>query len=217
MISHHDRCVFVHIPKCAGQSVEMFFLNRAGLDWERRAPLLLRANDVSSLGPPRLAHLKARQYVDNKWMTQTQFDEYFKFAFVRNPWDRTASFYRYLQYDRRCSFSRFVLKHLPEQIEKKNWFLCPQAEYIYDSNGNSLVDFVGRFETLAKDFTMACERIGVPNARLPHVNDSRRSKPGPMRWLRRRALPYRDMYDSHSMKLVEDLYKADIEAFDYRF
>lgn len=217
MISHHDKCVFVHIPKCAGQSVETFFLNRVGLDWGTRTPLLLSPNDVPALGPPRLAHLKAHQYVDNKWMTPAQFEGYFKFAFVRNPWDRTASFYRFLGYDMRCSFSRFVRKHLPRQMEKKSWFLCPQAEYIHDMDGRLLVDFVGRYETLAQDFDMACRHIGVPDVGLPHVNESRKSRPGPLRWLKRRALPYRDMYDSRSVKLVADIYQADIEAFEYRF
>jgi len=66
LISHHDKCLFVHVPKCAGQSVEMFFLDRIGLDWERRAPLLLRPNDVPALGPPRLAHLKAAEYVEKR-------------------------------------------------------------------------------------------------------------------------------------------------------
>lgn len=217
LISHHDKCVFVHIPKCAGQSIETFFLDRIGLDWERRSPLLLRPNDVPALGPPRLAHLKAHQYVQNRWMTQAQFDEYFKFAFVRNPWDRIASFYRYLGYDGRCSFPRFVLKHLPEQIEKKNWFLCPQVEYVYDTDGKLLVDFVGRFEALANDFTLVGGHVGAPDARLPHINDSRKSRPSPMPWFRRRALPYRDMYDSRSIEVVAGMYEADIEAFDYSF
>lgn len=218
MISHHDRCVFVHIPKCAGQSIEMFFLDRTGLDWKRRAPLLLRLNDAPALGPPRLAHLKAHQYVEHKWMTAAQFDEYFKFAFVRNPWDRVASFYRHLGYDWRCSFSRFVLKHLPGLIEKKPWFFCPQAEFVHDADGKLLVDFVGRFETLAQDFAIACEHIGVSGATLPHFNDdSRKSRPGAKRWLRRRSLPYRDMYDSRSMKFVAGIYEADAEAFKYEF
>lgn len=216
MISHHDRCVFVHVPKCAGQSVEMFFLKRAGLDWETRAPFLLRWNDVPALGPPRLAHLKAREYVANKWMPQAQFDEYFKFALVRNPWDRIASFYRYLGYDWRCPFSRFVLHHLPRVLERKRWFLGPQAEYVQGRDGKLLVDFVGRFESLQQDFTTACERIGILDARLPHVNDSRKPK-GPMRWLKRRSMPYKDMYDSRSAKLVATLYEADVDIFKYNY
>jgi hypothetical protein len=197
--------------------VEVFFLGRIGLDWGTRAPLLLRLNDVPALGPPKLAHLKAYEYVEKKWMTPAQFDEYFKFALVRNPWDRIASFYRYLGFDRRCSFSRFVSKHLQQQIEKKQWFLCPQAEYLYDANNKLLVDFVGRFETLALDFAIVCQHMGLPDSRLPHVNDSKRARPGVMRWIRRAPLPYRDMYDTRSKQVVASLYGVDIETFKYSF
>lgn len=218
MISHHDQCVFVHVPKCAGQSIEQFFLRRIGLDWERRAPLLLRPNDVPALGPPRLAHLKASEYVESRWMTQEQFDRYFKFTIVRDPWDRTASFYRFLGFDRRCSFSQFVERHLAAQMEKKAWFLCPQADYLFDASGRLLVDFVGRFERLAADFTEACARMGIAEAKLPHVNDSKKhSASGLNRWLRRRVLPYREMYDTRSRDTVERLYASDVEAFGYVF
>ncbi len=217
MISHHDRCVFVHIPKCAGQSIEMFFLARVGLDWERRAPLLLRWNDTPALGPPRLAHLKAHQYVENRWMTQAQFDEYFKFAFVRDPWDRVASFYRYLGYDWRCSFPRFVRTHLPRQIEKKNYFLCPQSEFVLDRNGRLLVDFVGRFETLQQDFAAACRHLGISDPVLPHVNDSRRPTRGLMRRFKRRPRPYHEMYDSRTAAIVGALYESDVDTFKYSY
>jgi hypothetical protein len=217
LISHHDKCVFVHVPKCAGQSVELFFLDRIGLDWERRAPLLLRPNDVPGLGPPRLAHLKAHEYVQKRWMTPAQFDEYFKFTFVRNPWDRVASFYRFLGYDRLSSFPGFVRKHLPRQMEKKSWFLCPQADYLYDEDNKLLVDFVGRFETLAQDFQAACTHMGIPDPRLPHVNQSLKSRPGLKGWLRRPPLPYRDMYDERSKVLVGKMYERDVEAFRYPF
>lgn len=217
MISHHDKCLFVHVPKCAGQSIELFFLDRIGLDWERRAPLLLRPNDVPALGPPRLAHLKAHEYVANKWMTPVQFNEYFKFTVVRNPWDRIASFYRFLGYDRLSSFRGFVQRYLPRQMEKKAWFLCPQADYLYGRDNELLVDFVGRFEMLAQDFAAACEHMGISGARLPHVNQSLTSRPGPKGWLRRRPLPYRDMYDDRSRALVRKLYERDVEAFSYQF
>jgi hypothetical protein len=217
LISHHDKCVFVHVPKCAGQSVEQFFLRRIGLDWERRAPLLLRPNDVPALGPPRLAHLKAGEYVAKKWMTPEQFDGYFKFTFVRNPWDRTASFYRFLGYDRFCSFPTFVARHLPRKMESKAWFLCPQADYLYGADDALLVDFVGRFETLAADFAAICERMGIEDRRLPHVNDSQKKRPGLLSRLRRRARPYREMYDARSRQTVASLYSSDVDRFGYEF
>jgi len=195
----------------------MFFLGRIGLDWERRAPLLLRPNDVPALGPPRLAHLKAHEYVEKRWMTQDQFDAYFKFTFVRNPWDRTASFYRFLGFGRFCSFSTFVHRYLPVQMEKMAWFLCPQSEYVYGPDGEPLVDFVGHFESLASDFARVCDRMGIANPVLPHVNDSKKPGGGLFRLPRRRPLPYREMYDARSREFIGKLYESDVEAFAYDF
>ncbi len=216
MILHHDQCVFVHVPKCAGQSIEQFFLKRVGLTWDLRAPLLLRPNDKPDLGPPRLAHLKARDYVEKKWLSPQQFDTYYRFAFVRNPWDRTASFYR-TGYDRVCSFPIFVRFHLPRLLERKPWFFGPQVDYLHDDGGRLLVDFVGRYERLAADFQQVCTQLDIPDATLPHANDSSRGIGRIARWLRRRPRPYADMFDSRSKTAIARLYGADIDAFKYRF
>lgn len=215
MISHHDQCLFVHVPKTAGQSIQCFFLNRVGLALEDRAPLLLRPNDNPHLGPPRLSHLKAHEYVEKKWMTPQQFEAYYRFSFVRNPWDRTASFYR-TGYDRVCSFSSFVRYHLPRLLKRKPWFFGPQADFIYDGNGRLLVEFVGRYENLADDFRHVCTRLGIEDATLPHANDS--NKVGRIaRLIRRRPRHYTEMYDDRSLALVEQYYGVDIDTFKYRF
>lgn len=219
MISHHDQCVFVHVPKCAGQSIQHFFLRRVGLTWEQRAPLLCRPNDNPDLGPPRLSHLKAREYVEKKWMTPQQWEAYYRFAFVRNPWDRTASFYR-TGYDRVCSFPHFVRYHLPRLLKRKPWFFGPQVDFLYDGNdgnGRLLVEFVGRYERLAADFRQVCTRLGIQDATLPHANDSNKAVGRIARLVRRRPRPYTEMYDERSKDLVARIYGADIDAFKYPF
>lgn len=120
MICHHHKCIFIHIPKTAGQSIEHVFLDLLGLTWETRAPLLLRFNDRKELGPPRLAHLKANDYVNFKYISEELFNSYFKFSFVRNPWSRLVSFYNYRKYYLFYNFKYFVMKHLEKKYGKKN-------------------------------------------------------------------------------------------------
>jgi hypothetical protein len=210
MLCHHDKCIFVHIPKTAGQSIEHVFLDRVGLTWETRAPLLLRPNDQPRLGPPRLAHLKAREYVACKYVTPEQFAGYFKFAFARNPWDRVASMYRDLRYEGRCEFKRFVLRELPDVLsERLPYWVGPQAEFVTDASGSVIVDFIGRFEALQADFDRVCARLGIPPRRLPHVNRSPRGRSG--------GRPYVAYYDEESIAGVARLYRQDLDLFGYRF
>ena len=74
MLSQKYKCIFVHIPKAAGQSVERVFLELHGLSWEMRSPLLLAQNSDSAMGPPRLAHLRASEYVSCGHTTKDNFD-----------------------------------------------------------------------------------------------------------------------------------------------
>lgn len=232
MICHHYKCVFIHIPKNAGQSIEHVFLALLNLNWETRAPLLLRYNDRPELGPPRLAHLKAHEYVLYKYMTQEQFDSYFKFSFVRNPYDRAVSIYKHFGFSERCGFKKFVMKKLPNELwNNKYWFVGPQSEFLYDKNGETKVNFVGRFENLQNDFNYICKQIGLPPTEVPHINKSEKKKlklaltPKQIaKWLlqiRGRAIPkfrsYWDYYDDESREYVAELYKTDIELFKYRF
>lgn len=231
MISHHHKCVFIHIPKVAGQSIETVFLNLLNLTWETRGPLLLRENNDSKLGPPFLAHLKAEDYVFYNYMTEEQFNAYFKFAFVRNPWDRMVSIYKYLDfYSARMSFKKFVMKELPQNLwAKRYWFVRPQAEFIFNQDGKKLVDFIGKFENLNNDFRVACSKIGIQEIDLPHVNQSEtfdnKASLLSKKMIKNILLPltkkhtfmrYQDYYDSESADFVANLYEADIELFEYK-
>jgi hypothetical protein len=174
MLCHHFNCVFVHIPKAAGQSVEQVFLKALDLTWDTRAPLLLRPNDNPRLGPRSLAHLTAQEYVDKKYMTPEQYSKYFKFTFVRNPYARLVSTYVYFDYINKLNYPSFVKTIVSKNInEMDTRHFLPQNKFISDSHGNSLVDFVGHFETLQIDFDHICNCIGMPNTKLPHANKTK--------------------------------------------
>jgi hypothetical protein len=227
MICRQFKCVFIHIPKTAGQSIEQFFMNRLELDWNKdRETLHLQSNDDPSLGTEKLAHLSAAEYVQCGHMTQQDFSDYFTFSFVRNPWTRILSEYRYRNYFQHRNFKDFVLNKIPPPgLDDKYRHVMPQYDMLYDKQGNLLVDFVGRFESLQQDFDRVCEKIGLENSGLPHRNRSDKKSRDVKRKIRNLVFmngenghrELNDFYDDETRDAVAKYYKTDIETFDYRF
>jgi hypothetical protein len=76
------------------------------------------------------------------------------------------------------------------------------------TNGSLAVDFVGRFESLSRDFATACRRIGLHlTPALPHVNS--RTPPG--------ERGYRDLYTDDGREFVAGKFRGDIDCWDYEF
>jgi len=239
MICHKYKCLFIHIPKTAGQCIEFAFLKSLGLNWRNRSPLLLCPNHDPSKGPPRLAHLTAREYLIYEYISDELFNSYFKFSFVRNPWSRLVSEYRYRHM--KCDFKTFVFKHLPnpendcyQKARDLYRHVIPQYDFLFDDEGLQMVDFIGRFEDLQQDFDHVCHTISLPKKTLPLRNDStllgRFSKWMDIReeehligWLnrlfpnRQRNYRYADYYDDETTEFVANLYQKDITTFGYRF
>lgn len=239
MISHHHKCVFVHIPKCGGQSVETAFLHDIGLDWRRRAPLLLRFNDNPDLGPPRLAHLLARDYVAMGYLPRDMFDSYFKFAVVRNPYRRIVSTYQYL--DPKKPFLEFLTENLRDDPGAElHYFIRPQMDYLSDKDGKLIVDEIYKLEDIQTGFTDVQQKTGL-KTQLPHVNSSKakheKQHSGKRRALVTRALldldfarvrreifgrteihkNWKDYFQQETCRaVVAEYYKADFDSLGYK-
>ncbi len=227
MICRDYSCLFVHIPKTGGQSIEHFFMDLLHLDWDKdRTALYLQNNDDPALGTEKLAHLSAAEYVDCGHVNQEEFSGFFKFSFVRNPWSRILSEYRYRNYFHHLSFRDFVLNKLPKPgWDDKYRHVMPQYDMLYDQQGKLLVDFVGRFETLQQDFDRVCEHLGITDSLLPHRNPSDKKS----RDLKRKIRNYlymngenqrRDVaefYDDETRVAVAEYYRKDIKTFGFEF
>lgn len=149
---------------------------------------------------------------------RTKFKNYFKFAFVRNPWDRLYSAYRYLQsggwnkedklwaetnlakYD---DFNDFVLNWLSLSNIQEHIHFKPQYEFIYDNKGNILIDFVAYFETINEDFSYIANKLKLNSSLGTH-----NANPGKS---------YKDIYSKESSEKVALIYKKDINLFGYHF
>jgi len=218
MLDHHHQCIFVHIPKCGGSSIEHVFLQLVGLDWRRRAPLLLQANDIATLGPPRLAHLRAEEYVKYKYTPQAMFDQYFKFTFVRNPWARAVSIFHNTAFNLYPDFPTYVKdRYTNKDWKASNWFSKPQVSFFMDDNGKPLVDFVGRLESINQDFEHISQQLKLGALEVPHNNKTRKES---YRTVVDGALDGRDFrqfYDDESLAIISDYYRDDIKVLDYQF
>jgi hypothetical protein len=149
---------------------------------------------------------------------------YFKFALVRNPWDRMVSWFCYAHaLARRPAAPPRLIgalhgRRAPLRERFGVWLRDPecnagfladgrilrdQLDWITDEHGACLVDFVGRYETLRDDFQTLCQRFGV-DAALPHVRRSERA-------------PLADYYDDETREIVRRRHRRDIEAFGYEF
>jgi len=225
MISDRYKCIFTHIPKTAGQSIERFFLNLHGLSWGDRSPLLLRYNPDPNKGPERLAHLTSNEYVSCGYIDEHKFQSYFKFSFVRNPWARIVSEYRFGNHNKTKPFKTFLLDRFQKKSNYADTYrhVIPQYNFLYNETGKLLVDFVGRFENLQDDFDLICSKIGITDSQLPHVNSSNQAsiKDKIIKLVsgkrKSKSYHYTDYYDEETEEIVRDMYMKDIKTFKYRF
>ena len=208
-ISYSHRFIFIHVYRVAGQSVSAALKPYSHVPRRRaidRVPLVRRIGypRIRKLIEHRHGHIKAKEL---RASVPELFDPFFKFAFVRNPWDWQVSIYHYVRqrtdhpdHDFFCGFRDFE-DYLGWRIHDQGPEL--QCEFVLDDAGELIVDFVGHFETLAEDFGTVCEHVGIESA-LPHRNRSTRTD-------------FRDYYTPETRALVADAYRGDIEFFGYEF
>lgn len=229
MISQKHKTIFVHIPKAGGQSIETMFLDNEGLKWDDRSELLLREKTANEKGPERLAHLKASEYVDYNYLSKSDFNEFYKFSFVRNPYKRVFSFYQFLGYSKIMSLKTFIENVLPLKVRDSHFFFISQYEYLYDENENLLVDFVGKLETIKEDIKKVINHSGIENAFLPHVNKSKGEwsrvasllvkNPkylGSLAILKQFDNTFEKQFTNILKEQVYELYQKDFQYFNYK-
>jgi len=202
-ISHKHKVIFVHIPKTGGGSIEQALgvwgsSNRGGT--KKDSDILYGYGTDPNAA---LQHLTASEI--NALVPAAVYEAYFKFSVVRNPFDRLVSEYWWQKKEgMKLFFKEFLLKEvLPKKEEQKHYM--DQYKFITDENGNVIVDFVARFETLSDDIKYIFHRVGI-NKRLKYVHRVKS-----LNWGR-----YSDYYDKETLDLVAKLYSKDIEFFSYK-
>ena len=135
------------------------------------------------------------------------WDTYFKFGFVRNPFDRYVSTCFFLNRgtsDFANTAQDFMKRALSVPRFRERALVRPQYLQLSGSGGEIALDFVGRFEQLQESYDRICERVGVPTTDLSRRNPSEHAA-------------YTDYYDDELKEIVADFYAEDLRRFDYDF
>lgn len=206
IISHQHRFVFAAIPKTGTHSVRQALREHLNADDLEQVGLFVNKRfPFEELAAIKHGHITLEQI--RPFLGEQAFADYFKFAFVRNPFDRFVSY---------CAFMTRAdgafLKN-PQQVMRYILFQArplqhvlfqPQHTFVADAEGRLLADRIGRVEDMQASYDAICERIGIPTASLGQVNSSRRGS-------------YRDYYDQALIDGVADFYRRDLELFGYEF
>ena len=202
MISPNLKFIFTHISRTGGASIELVF-NTIGIKKPHLNPLYSEQSKKIKFEASQ--HWKSTE--ERIVIGDELWKKYFKFTIVRNPWDRMVSQYfgHVIKDVPGLSIEDYFLKLFvkEEYIDFKR-ITQPCMEWITDDEGNMLVDYIGRFEKLQKDFNTICDKIGVNPIVLPQSGKSTRSH-------------YRNYYNDYTAELVYNAFKSDIEEFNYKF
>lgn len=229
IISHKHKYIFIKTNKTAGTSVEIA-LSMHGGESDIIAPISSKDEKLrKSLGGrgaqncfSPLSDYRGEDYriLLLKWKRKRKFynhisageikglvdpdiwNNYYKFCFERNPWDRIISLYFWTYKEEpRPSLKEFIQSGKPLHLKRRGFNL-------YSIDGKVAVDKVCRFENLAEELEAVRKQIGIPsplvlpNAKGGHRKDKR---------------SYRDVINSEDRDLISEMFRDEIALMGYEF
>jgi hypothetical protein len=223
--------VFVGVPKAATSSMRARLFRMGCADeWAQKSPLVEY---------PHAQHYTIREY---RQILGDGLDSRFKFAFVRNPWDKVVS-----SFTKECSnwrnkdmardyaldpkeFQKWAMpllnrsRRAPDRFTSK-WLgrtprlvATPQLDFLTDEHNNIAVDFIGRFENVESDFETVLTKLHqiypLPPRKFWALPKKNVSRGIDPRWPKEH---YSFYYDDETLEKVRKVYAKDIEHFGYTY
>ena len=208
--------IFVHVPKTSGVSLTASLVAHVlGRNVGEEEPFCTVPLKIQFSLRGQQKHKQARNYVPAD-ITEKLWDSYYKFAFVRNPWDRAVSEFHWrherpsekdhppTNFKDFLDYCEFRIRDSKRRKKDIYWTHAQtQTSYVTGLNGNIILDDVFKFEEMDKSIKTISEKLDVPIALEQH-NSSNHDH-------------YRTYYNDETKEMVERLYKEDIAMFGYEF
>jgi len=204
MIIQRSKLIFLHIPKTGGTSIERHLIP------EILSPNIF--NQKYMFGLIDRQYAQHFNYENMQKHSEEKLDDYFKFTFVRNTWDRLVSAYNYLYKNK--DFNSFVqgkCLSLQKGILTQTDHFNTQMVFIKDKYDNVVPNFIGRFERLQEDYNRLMQQLNGSTRsmwgyQLPKINESKKDN-----------RHYTEYYTDYTKDLVAETYSKEIEYFNFEF
>lgn len=171
IVNKTHKFIFVHVPKTAGTSLKQHFRRYAG----REDVHIVVWDDMSTVGPNHRSVLKKHSTAMEirAAIGKETFNQFFKFAVVRNPFARVVSIYRFLKYKFRGWERADVMDGFEslEDFVTSKFFLGsgpggifrPQVRWLSDGEGRLCMDYLCRVESLERDIAHIHDKLTLPS------------------------------------------------------
>lgn len=197
VVCHEKKCIFIHIPKTAGTSIEQFIRDNG-------------SNNLLFIGVRNNRSLQHLTAYELKMMIPYIYKQYYKFSIVRNPYDKLLSEYYWnpsinIGYKNGKSKKDF-LKNVIEIVQNKKYFndiyndhFIPQYNFLFYKN-KLLVNQLFKYEDLEWVSNFLKKKLKIKR-NFPYLNKNNIEKEG---------------WDDDEKEIIYNLYKNDFLYFGYQ-
>lgn len=214
VISHKHKFVFFHTPKTGGSTV-----NQSLYESGHRENYVHNNGRIENIDGNHVECSNINQHTRPVElfgsMPNTDWDDYFKFAFVRNPYSLEVSKYFYYIKEAKSgiqdSFHDYCVKMRDNCETFDDFVRYEKYEYDYSfkyylcKNNELMVDYVGKLETIRRDYKIITTACGIDSKLIDvRVNKSKHKH-------------YTEYYNDETRSIVAEKYAKDIEYFNYEF
>lgn len=202
IISHKHKFIFFKSKKTAGSSIQVTLAKHCGeddiitgqyqdgVDDETHTTGLNMDKFYTNHPHPPLRETK-------QFLGEEIWNSYFKFGFVRNPYEIALSRYFWNERGKNTSIENF------REWTKEDLNITDKS-YIYI--GDDELDFVGRYETLEEDYEYICNKLNLPVIPLSNKKSGYRDKKH-----------YSEYYDEDTKRRVTKFFETELTLYGYSF
>ena len=206
ILSHSKKFIFFAVPRTGTHSArEVLRAHLEADDWEQQVLNGRQLAPIDAIAKIGHGHISVREI--RQLLTTDIWETYYKFAIVRNPFDRFISVCSFLNRGNdefRSNPIGWMKAALRRPKFKNRVLVRPQLHQLVDANNKLGLDYIGRYEDLQKSIDSIMSNLGLPITHLNKRNSSAHAD-------------YRNYYDEELQEIVASYYKGDLELFGYDF